>query len=66
MPKPKIEVYFFQGYSGAPKCEARIAGVEHVVELEQVTELITRAMKEKGYKVEKSARQKYPRVIINK
>lgn len=61
-----LKVYFLTGYAGAVKCEARIDGVEHVIEIEQVIELLTKLIKKNGYEITKTNRQKYPRLVINK
>lgn len=65
MPKEKdIEVYFYQGYGGMPKAGVRIGKKEFVLELEQVKMILATMIKENGYTIEQSKRQKYPRVII--
>lgn len=60
-----LRIFFYQGYSGKPKCEATVDGVSYVVETEQISTLLKRVIDLYGYKIEKTKRQKYPRLVIN-
>lgn len=61
----KLRVYFVQGYSGGVKAGVYLDGVDHVIEMDHIKEVIEKIITEKGYTVEQTKRQKYPRVILN-
>lgn len=60
-----IEMFFYQGYGGVPKCEVRIDGEAFVLDTEEAKRVLLKAMDERGYTKSKTARQKYPRITIN-
>jgi len=60
-----IEMFFYQGYGGAPKCEVRINGEAFVLETDEAKRVLLKGMEERGYTRTKTTRQKYPRVTIN-
>ena len=61
----KIRVYAVEGYTGAPKFGVYIGDKEYVLDREHVLGLLEKQITEKGYHVEQSKRQKYPRLFIN-
>jgi hypothetical protein len=61
----KNDILFSSGYAGGEaKCNILIDGIYHVLELDQVRELILEAVETKGYDVVKTNKQKYPRVKL--
>lgn len=61
----KIEVLFYSGYTGSPKAGVWIDDKEHVLEIDELRELLEKMIQEKGYTVSQTKRQKYPRITIN-
>jgi hypothetical protein len=62
----KNDILFSSGYAGGEaKCNILIDGIYHVLELDQVRDLIVDAMENHGYEIVKTNKQKYPRVSIN-
>ncbi len=66
MKKDGIRILFRTGYSGGVKAEVTINGVDHILELDHLEEYIKDAIESKGFRIEKTNRQKYPRLFINK
>lgn len=61
----KFEIVFYSGYGGAGvKCDVNIDGVRHVLEIDEVKDIILGAIEMHGYKVEKTNRQKFPRLLV--
>lgn len=61
----KTDVHFYQGYAGVPKAQVTIGEKTYVLETHYLAELLGNMIDEKGYKIEQSKRQKYPRLVIN-
>lgn len=47
------------------KKKGYVPSKSYVIDIDYLERYILKAMEEKGYKVEQSKRQKYPRIIIN-
>lgn len=65
--KPQItRIGFFSGYGGKVYCSIWIDDIEHKLEIEQIENNLLKQINKKGYTIEKTARMKYPHIIINK
>jgi hypothetical protein len=60
------KVFFYGSYQGSPKCQANIDGVEYVIEIDSLEQVLMDMIDSKGFTTSKTNRQKYPRLIINK
>ncbi len=61
----ELRVRFYQGYAGKPKCSVYIGEKEYVIEIDELEQELEKQIAEKGYTIEQSKRQKYPRLVIN-
>lgn len=60
-----VHVHFSTGYTGQVVSKVKINDKEHILEIPYLTALLEKMIEERGYTVEQSKRQKYPRIIIN-
>jgi hypothetical protein len=62
----KLEISLYVSYGGrGVSCDVKIDGKVHVLEVDSLINYLEKQITEKGYKVTKTNRQKYPRIIIN-
>ena len=61
-----MRILLTTGYNGAIKSYVILKGEKHILENETLEEIIKEALEKKPYTIEKTPRQKYPRIIIKK
>ena len=59
------KVFIFGGYGGSVKAEVRASKKLYVLDVDYIEKFLEKQIKEKGYTVSKTNRQKYERLIIN-
>lgn len=61
-----IEITINSGYGGnGVDIKANIDDTQYVIDRDFLIDMLTKQIIEKGYTTSKTARQKYPRLIIN-
>lgn len=60
----KDDILFSSGYAGGVKCEVYVDGKHHVLELDQVKEILEKMFEQDGYETAQTNIQKYPRISL--
>lgn len=61
-----MKIFILSGYANIPKIEVEIDNKTYILELKDAETILLEALKERGYTISQTKRQKYPRININK
>lgn len=65
MNEQNTRIYISSGYGNKPKATVYIKEDKYVIDIQTIEEMLLEMIIAKGYIIQKTNRQKYPRLIIN-